>query len=46
MKAVADQRRKRLQYLCWRRGTQEIDLIFGNFADRSLSGFSDSSEVI
>jgi antitoxin CptB len=40
MKAVADQRCKRLQYLCWHRGTQKIDLIFGNFADRSLSGFS------
>ena len=40
MKTVADQRRKRLQYPCWHRGTQEIDLIFGNFADRSLSDLS------
>ena len=33
-------RRKRIQYLCWHRGTQEIDLIFGTFAERFLGGFS------
>ena len=33
-------RRKRLRYLCWHRGTQEIDLIFGTFADRFLNGFT------
>jgi antitoxin CptB len=33
-------RRKRLLFRCWHRGTQEIDLIFGTFAERSLTGFS------
>ena len=26
-------RRKRLMFRCWHRGTQEIDLIFGSFAE-------------
>jgi antitoxin CptB len=33
-------RQKRLRYLCWHRGTQEVDLIFGSFAERFLNGFS------
>lgn len=37
---AAEIRRKRLLFRCWHRGTQEIDLIFGTFADRSLTGFS------
>ncbi len=33
-------RRKRLLFRCWYRGTQEIDLIFGRFAETSLTGLS------
>ena len=33
-------RRKRLLFRCWHRGTQEIDLIFGTFAETALTGFS------
>jgi antitoxin CptB len=34
----AEIRRKRLLFRCWHRGTQEIDLIFGSFADASVAG--------
>ena len=34
----AEIRRKRLLFRCWHRGTQEIDLIFGRFAENSLAG--------
>jgi antitoxin CptB len=36
----AEIRRKRLLFRCWHRGTQEIDLIFGRFAENSLTGLS------
>ena len=29
-------RRKRLSYRCWHRGTKELDLLIGGFADRHL----------
>ena len=35
-----DIRRKRLLFRCWHRGTQEVDLIFGRFAETSLAAFS------
>ena len=35
---TADLRRKRLLFRCWHRGTQEIDLIIGSFAEASLTG--------
>jgi succinate dehydrogenase flavin-adding protein (antitoxin of CptAB toxin-antitoxin module) len=35
-----DIRRRRLLFRCWHRGTQEVDLIFGAFAETSLAGFS------
>jgi antitoxin CptB len=35
-----DTRRRRLLFRCWHRGTQEIDLIFGPFAERCLPGLS------
>src|SRR4029077_13744299 len=38
--AHAEIRRKRLLFRCWRRGTQEIDLIFGSFAESSVERFS------
>ena len=33
-------RRKRLLFRCWHRGTQEIDLIFGSFADSCVNRLS------
>ena len=32
--------RKRLLFRCWHRGTQEIDLIFGSFAESAAGGLS------
>jgi len=29
-------RRKRLRFQCWHRGTKELDLLLGTFADRHL----------
>ncbi len=37
-------RRKRLRFRAWHRGTQELDLIMGPFADRFLAGF-DAGEL-
>jgi antitoxin CptB len=31
-------RRRRLLFRCWHRGTQEIDLLLGPFAETSLAG--------
>ena len=31
-------RRRRLLFRCWHRGTQEIDLLLGSFAETSLAG--------
>jgi antitoxin CptB len=36
-----DPRRKRLLYRCWHRGTRELDLIVGRFADAHLLRLSD-----
>ena len=36
-----DDRRKRLLFRCWHRGTREMDLILGRFADAEISGLSD-----
>lgn len=36
-----DIRRKRLLYRSWHRGTREIDLIFGPFAEAHVAGFQD-----
>jgi antitoxin CptB len=35
-----DSRRKRLLYRAWRRGTRELDLITGRFADAYLAAMS------
>jgi antitoxin CptB len=35
-----DPRRRRLLYHCWHRGTREMDLIMGRFADTALAGMS------
>jgi antitoxin CptB len=34
-----DTRRRRILFRSWRRGTQEVDLLLGSFADDFLSGF-------
>jgi antitoxin CptB len=37
-----DARRKRLLYRAWHRGTRELDLITGRFADAHLRGLTDA----
>ena len=37
-----DERRKRLLFRCWHRGTREMDLIIGRFADAHLVDLSDA----
>lgn len=37
-----DVRLKRLKIRSWHRGTQEMDLLLGRFADSELGGLSDS----
>ena len=39
-----DIRRRRLLFRCWHRGTQEIDLIFGSFADSAVSSL-DAAQI-
>lgn len=36
-----DDRRKRLLFRCWHRGTREMDLILGRFADAEIASMSD-----
>jgi antitoxin CptB len=36
-----DVRRKRLLFRCWHRGTREMDLILGRFADAHIGRLSD-----
>lgn len=36
MSKALEKRRKRLIYRCWHRGTKELDLLIGCFADRHL----------
>jgi antitoxin CptB len=35
-------RRKRLLFRCWHRGTREMDLILGRFADAHIAELSDA----
>lgn len=37
----SETKRKRLQFRSWHRGTRELDLIMGTFADRALALFSE-----
>jgi antitoxin CptB len=37
-----DDRRKRLLFRCWHRGTREMDLILGRFADKEIASLTDS----
>jgi antitoxin CptB len=36
---TTENRRKRLRFRAWHRGTKEMDLLIGSFADAKLSGF-------
>lgn len=40
--AGLDDRRKRLLFRCWHRGTREMDLIIGRFADAHLADLSEA----
>lgn len=35
-----DRRRERLRFRSWHRGTREMDLLLGSFADLNLPGFT------
>ena len=35
-------RRKRLRYHCWHRGTKEMDLLLGRFADAHIAAMNES----
>lgn len=37
-----DDRRKRLLFRCWHRGTREMDLILGGFADAEIADLADA----
>lgn len=37
-----ENKRKRLIYRSWHRGTREMDLIMGSFADRNVPGFQEA----
>lgn len=39
--AGLDERRRRLLFRSWRRGTREMDLIMGRFADATIAELSD-----
>lgn len=43
MSAPADPRLRRLGIRAWRRGTKEMDLILGPFADARLAGMTDDA---
>jgi len=36
-----DDRRKRLLFRCWHRGTREMDLILGRFADKEIANLNE-----
>jgi len=36
-----DKKRKRMIFRSWHRGTREMDLIMGSFADKHIPAFSD-----
>lgn len=40
--AGLDERRRRLLFRAWRRGTRELDLILGRFLDEAIGGMSDA----
>lgn len=43
MTETAEARLKRLQMRAWRRGTKEMDLVMGPYADARLAGMDDAT---
>lgn len=41
-----DARRKRLRFRAWHRGTREMDLLLGGFADAALAGFTEGEVAL
>ena len=39
---TTETRRKRLTFRAWHRGTREMDLLMGSFADRYINDFGDA----
>ncbi len=39
--AELDMRRRRILFRCWHRGTKEMDLVFGRFADSEIDCLSE-----
>ena len=35
-------RRRRLRYQCWHRGSREVDLLLGRFADKNIEAMNES----
>lgn len=42
MDETRETRLKRLRLRCWRRGTKEMDLLFGRFADAAMADLADA----
>ncbi len=40
--AELDPRRRKILFRCWHRGTKEMDLVFGRFADSEIDNLDDS----
>ena len=40
-----DDRRKRILFRCWHRGTREMDLILGRFADAEIADLTEAELV-
>ncbi|WP_337266739.1 succinate dehydrogenase assembly factor 2 [Oryzifoliimicrobium ureilyticus] len=40
--AGLDARRRRILFRCWHRGLREMDLVFGQFAERELATLTDA----
>ena len=39
--ASLDPRRRKILFRCWHRGTKEMDMVLGQFADEALAGLED-----
>jgi antitoxin CptB len=40
-----DERRKRLLFRCWHRGTREMDLVLGRFADAEIGSLTEDELI-
>jgi antitoxin CptB len=46
MNSGLDARRRRARFRAWRRGTREMDLLLGRFADAYIATFTDSDLAV